>query len=143
MEIEIGIIYEFLPKAKVKRKKGVPKHLEHYHYFVATKLTESGLEGHMLTSTPRVYEYNENFREGDFEQSFADGEECVVQYKNSQFLTIPLIKLNADEVIRASYIISRVGKLTDNGLKLIHCKKKQDQAMTWLDYLIKYCSYSY
>lgn len=143
MQIEIGTVYEFTPEVKIKRRKGVPQHLEHYHYFVATRLSESGLEGHMLTSTPKFYEYNENFREGDFEQFFENGEECIVQYKNSQFLTVPLIKLTTEEVTRASYIISKAGKLTNSGLKLILEKKKQDQAITWAQYLIKYCNYEY
>ncbi|WP_125932427.1 hypothetical protein [Hymenobacter glacialis] len=142
MKTEIGAVYEFTPKVKVFAKKGVPKHLEHYHYFIATKLTESGLEGHMLTSTLKHYDYNKSLREEDFEQHFEDGEECIVKYKNSRFLTIPLIKLSIDEVLSASYVVNKVGRLTKCGLEFVIQNKAQDQAMTWYDYLKKYCNYT-
>lgn len=136
IEIIIDLIYEF--KRKVQRNESENQSDWRYHYFVATRIDENCLQGHMLTSTKVQYEHNENLERKHFKQFFPDGQECKVKFKNSQFLAIPLIKLTAEELIDASLHVKPVGQLTIEALELIDSKKLIEKAMTWQDYLLNY-----
>lgn len=136
MDVSIGLIYEFHKKTWPKNSKDPADW--RYHYFVATVMDASELQGHMLTSTLVQYENNESLEEKHFKPFFADGQECELKFKNSQFLKIPLIKLTATELMNAGLHIKPVGQLTTEGLELIKSKKSTEQAMTWQEYLLKY-----
>lgn len=139
MSITIGSVYEF--KKKTTRKQSENPEDWRYHYFVATKIDEYGLQGHMLTSTPVRYKYNESLEEKHFAPRFANGQKCELGFKNSQFLKIPLIKLVPNELQDSGLHIKPVGQLTAEALALIESKKSTDQAMTWQEYLLEYRPY--